>query len=293
MFSTPEGPHLTPEQAGDLDSQFLSSRPLQYFRARIASLLVPGAPAPDLSTGVGAELMATLGADLTEDSSVDERDRELQVSVDAFSLRHHAAEVAVRLYDAIAVAEPDAGAPRCLWAAVVDGPRLTTELVTRARKHLRSQHGRDTFWTLVLPPEAAEVTGDEVEKLNTWTTVAGRWLLHAMELLTRDDLSVDAAHNKVKHGLAVRARDDELIVFAKQGPSAEGTLPVSAVTGGGRGAAHGHRVAVVPVSAHQARRARGGHREGAPGGPALRGMDDRRGVRRDVPPGRAPALRGS
>ena len=63
--------------------------------------------------------------------------------------------------------------------------------------------------------------------------VAWAWFLHSIHLLTSNELTVNAAHNKLRHGLAVRARDDvriELMVGAK--PDADGNLPSSAFQNG-------------------------------------------------------------
>jgi hypothetical protein len=50
-----------------------------------------------------------------------------------------------------------------------------------------------------------------------------------MRLLVRDDIDVNAAFNKLKHGLAVRSRDDLRVAFIQQAPS-DGTVPLSALT---------------------------------------------------------------
>jgi hypothetical protein len=55
------------------------------------------------------------------------------------------------------------------------------------------------------------------------------WLGHALRLLARDDIDVNAAHNKLKHGLAVRSRDDLRVAFIRQAPE-DGTVPLSAFT---------------------------------------------------------------
>lgn len=49
--------------------------------------------------------------------------------------------------------------------------------------------------------------------------------------LVRHDINLNAAHNKVKHGLAVRSRGDLRMTFTTQPPYADGTIPLSALTG--------------------------------------------------------------
>lgn len=60
---------------------------------------------------------------------------------------------------------------------------------------------------------------------------AAAWLLRSADLLVSGELDVNAAHNKVKHGLAVRPRDDLRGLFSLVGPSDDDTLPLSATTG--------------------------------------------------------------
>lgn len=52
-----------------------------------------------------------------------------------------------------------------------------------------------------------------------------------MNLLVRNDVDINAAHNKVKHGLAVRARDDLRLTITGQPPNLDGTVPLSALRG--------------------------------------------------------------
>ena len=233
MFWKPEGEHLTREQARELDDQFLSSRPLDYFRARIAALLAPDAAAVDLNSGVGAAFAEALNTpDVSSVVAVETRDRELQVAVDAFAVRHHAAESLVRLYHALAVARTTSNAPWCLWAAIVDGPTQVRDLVQAAREHLDGQAGRTGFWQLVLPAEVPSAADEgQLTALNRAVNVAAQWTHYAMDLLTRDDLNLNAAHNKVKHGLAVRAQNNELISFTTREPAETGRVRLSELTG--------------------------------------------------------------
>jgi hypothetical protein len=47
----------------------------------------------------------------------------------------------------------------------------------------------------------------------------------------RDDIDINAAHNKVKNGLAVRSRDDNLLTFTTNPPNPDGNFSPSALTG--------------------------------------------------------------
>jgi 4-hydroxyphenylpyruvate dioxygenase-like putative hemolysin len=63
------------------------------------------------------------------------------------------------------------------------------------------------------------------------------WVNHAFALLTDDELSINAAHNKLKHGLAVSARGDVRIEFTTTPPNPDGTIPLSAF-GDGKSVPH-------------------------------------------------------
>jgi hypothetical protein len=227
VFTKPTGPVLNEEQAQALDDDFFGSRPMEYFHARIAGLLaaMPGADTEPSSVQQAFDnALAPLEGMLTHT----ERDREVQVAIDALSVRHHAAEALARLYHALTA--PPAEGPHCVWAGMVDGPRSTAALVEASRRHLTSSAGADMFATLMLPPR---VRSDQLAPAEAALNVAGAWLHRAMDLLVSGELDINAANNKVKHGLVVRARDDQRVAFIRTPLSAEGTVPQSAFTAQG------------------------------------------------------------
>lgn len=69
------------------------------------------------------------------------------------------------------------------------------------------------------------------EDLASPSNVFASWLKYATDLLVGRQSYLNAAHNKVKHGLAARSRNDLRITFTTTPPNADGTLPLSAVTG--------------------------------------------------------------
>ncbi|TDW22670.1 hypothetical protein EV650_1508 [Kribbella kalugense] len=232
MFIKAEGPQLTPDQARDLDDAYFTSRPLEYYSARIASLIaVAESGERNRSGDVGAAFLAALEID--DEAKIldfDGSDRRLQVATDSLAVRQHAAEALVRLYHSVAIGRVPGDTAACMWVAISDGPVAVRELANQAAERLASDDGRQTFWTLVLPSEAGEKPAPENDvALN----VMGAWLQYAILLLQRDDVSVNVAGNKIKHGLAVRSRDDVRLVFTKQPPSSDGTMPLSAVSGPG------------------------------------------------------------
>jgi hypothetical protein len=234
VFTNPQGRNLTPAQAMELDDNYFGSRPLGYFSSRIASLISSaGTLQADTSEGMGGQVAAALGlSGVPGILTFDESDRELQIATDSFAVRHHAAESLVRLYHALTVDAPKMGGEKCVWAAIAEGPNRTVVLVDEAKAQLLSTAGRETFWETVLPVGAAEATSaEQAEMVNKALKVMAAWLQHAMDLLVRDDIDINAAHNKVKHGLAVRSRDDNLLTFTTNPPNPDGNFSPSALTG--------------------------------------------------------------
>src|SRR5680860_130147 len=206
-----------------LDDEFFSSRPLGYFSSRVRSLLEShesgGAPSESTS-----EFFEALG--LSQTSSLlavgDENDRKLQVAVDSFAVRHHAAEALARLL--LAVTTPrDATAPFSTWAAIADGPTALHAVATDLRARLSADEH--------LISRAFFMPGaEDDEQTRRVLQTAWAWVRRALFLLTDNDLTVNAANNKVKHGLAVSARNDVRVDFIQTAELDEnGGLPLSAL----------------------------------------------------------------
>lgn len=196
----PGGTQLSEEQARLLDDEYLLSRPLQYFSARISSLLstTPGSLGQASETVFLRALgLSELGSTLVYDAS----DAELQTAVDALALRHHTAEALARLLHALLVGESDRGDAPSLWAVITDGPlslhTLQTDLV---RAFEQDGHA---LARVFLP--SGTVASDAVRLA---LAVALSWVNRTVQLLDGNELTLNAAHNKLKHGLAVRTRAD-------------------------------------------------------------------------------------
>ena len=217
LFIAPnDGPTLNAEQAATLDDEFFTARPLNYFSSRIKSLLEASERRrPSAATGHFLDALQ-LSPEQNPLEPTDS-DRTLQVAVDALSARHHIAEALVRLLHALT--EPsDEAQPRSVWAALADGPTGLHAVVTQVSA--RFDVAPETFAELFLPREPK----DDGTRLAF--DVAVSWVRRAMHLVTSNDLTVNAGYNKVKHGLAVRVRDDVRVEF----------LPVSDVKIGENGA---------------------------------------------------------
>lgn len=234
MFIAPQGPQLTSAQALELDDDYFRSSPFGYFSARIHALIsASDVPEADITAGLGSEFSALLGLEAGQGLlRFTESDRQLQIATDSFAVRHHAAEALVRLYHALTAPPPSDGSFPCVWAAITNGPLKTVDLVKKASAHLNSAAGHDSFWTLVLPASAAN-RPDQAREITTALNVMGDWLTHAMNLLVRDDVSTNSANNKVKHGLAVRSRNDTRVTLTTVRPNPDGTVPLSSLTGKG------------------------------------------------------------
>jgi hypothetical protein len=233
VFIQPQGSQLTADQARALDDDFFTSRPFEFFASRIVGLIDASAPpAGQPESALAADFAAALGI---EDGAgllgVGRVDRELQTALDAFVVRHHIAEALVRFYYVITVARQEHGAgsgPWCGWAEVSNSPTATADVVNAACDHLLSDRGRQEFKDLVIEDEPVNGVSDRAAR----AAMMGDWLLHAMRLLMRKSIDVNAANNKIKHGLAVRTRDDERITFIPE-CAEDGSIPVSVFTGPG------------------------------------------------------------
>jgi hypothetical protein len=82
---------------------------------------------------------------------------------------------------------------------------------------------------MVIPDSMRENLNSD-ERLDSALSVFRDWLQFSSDLMTGHELHLNAAHNKVKHGLAVRARDNLRVSFSHQGPNPDGTVSLSAFT---------------------------------------------------------------
>ncbi len=153
--------------------------------------------------------------------NLDTRQRGLQVAVDALALRHQAAEALTRFIYALTAAKPHAGDAESVWLAISDSPTQMINVVKANRSAFNSDPGQ--FLKLLFPPEL----DGQMDVLGAADTALA-WRKHAEQLLTDDELSVNAANNKLKHGLATSARDDVRIDFINTPPTSDGTIPLSA-----------------------------------------------------------------
>lgn len=243
MYPPPAGRDLTSEQRRELDDTFLSSDPFRYFVARIGMLLqweefntINNASDTE-SSDVDAhkphagksrtQFSRFLGQPVDFLPRVSERTVTTQIATDAYSLRHHAAESLTRLTAALLTQTEDMD--QCVWEAVSTGPNQLDLVVGQIGEAFSAKESPMAFARLVLIENDLQKGITEV--LASACNVFVDWLQFAVDLLMGHELQLNAAHNKVKHGLAVRARDDLRISFSTSPPNADGTISLSALNG--------------------------------------------------------------
>jgi len=67
------------------------------------------------------------------------------------------------------------------------------------------------------------------DRVQVWLSLLVAWIGRAHTLLSPDNIYVHGAHNKIKHGMAARARDDLRLTFTTREPDIDGSVPLSAL----------------------------------------------------------------
>ena len=237
MYPPPAGKELTEAQAKDLDDTFLSSDPFQYFRSRIASLLAWQENAPagnDHSVAADGSVRAEFNRYLQRpaaDGPFNMFDVRAQVAADALAVRHHAAEALLRLACARLAQEP-VGIVRCLWAEIASGPMQIAEVIASLNESAKLPGADERMLRAVVSPVSVETARSSPEIVDA-VNVFVAWLGYAVSLLSPAEIDLQAGHNKVKHGLAVRARSDMRVTSMTSSPNEDGTVPLSALAADG------------------------------------------------------------
>ena len=151
----------------------------------------------------------------------------IQVATDAYALRHHAAETLVRL--TAALSQRTNTVELGVWEALSTGPNQLDHVVRQICEFFASKEARMQFARLVLREQ--DLQNGMTDERASLCRVFAAWVQVAIDLLRGEELHLNAAHNKIKHGLSVRARDDLKVTFVRTLPSEDGTIPVGALTG--------------------------------------------------------------
>lgn len=202
FISSSDGPVLNDDQIRELDDEFFTARPVGYFTSRILSLLHDFDHTE--TNPHAAEFLSVLGLRNAENPLAPTKsDRTLQAAIDALSARHHIAEAVVRLLHALTELRTE-NDPRSTWAALADGPTRLHTVVTQVKARLEAKPG--LFSELLFKPPVPDNEGTRLA-----FDVAVSWVYRAIHLVTSNELTTNAGYNKVKHGLAVRIRDDRRV----------------------------------------------------------------------------------
>lgn len=239
MYPAASGPELTGEQARELDDTFLASDPFEYFRSRIASLVAWQETAPRANETTPTALSGSVRADFNHfvrqpalDPGFKPIDVHAQVAADALAVRHHAAESLLRFACARLASTTDTAVP-CVWSELATGPTQIKGVLERLHETAVASAGDagNRFLRVVVPAadrERVQASGELVAAANVFVA----WFDYARRLLGPDQqIDLHAAHNKAKHGLAVRPRADMRMTFTITPPDEDGNMPVSAFTG--------------------------------------------------------------
>lgn len=253
MYPLPEGPLETPQQMVELDDTFLTSDPFGYFVSRIAMIhtwaMAHEGTEPAEESGEAADprddgIPTALGRpDLnpiieavmrnTKAAAPGHMVVSAQVAVDAFALRHHVAEALARLFvvcsERFIRQEPPTAS---LWSQMTDDKSLQVQQLVKAATKAGRDLPEEGFSQLVLPPDTQITNAEELARIQAFVHLCADWIEHATTLLEPAELDINTAHNKVKHGLAVRGRSDIKIAFSTVGPDEDGNLPRSALDPG-------------------------------------------------------------
>ncbi len=228
LYPEAQGVDLTAEQVTALDDTFFQSDPGAYFRSRIDTLLREPAPV-DYREGLAARVLGLgLAPAMLTMTAPSSADRELQVALDAFALRHHVAECLCRLIWAVVAARRAPGSS--VWVTLTDGPRSGVEVVNALRD--MDTHPIPAGELFLTTAQQVAAGAGRLEGVEEALCVAWAWVMRAADLLTSDRLDTNAGNNKLKHGFAVRARNDLTIWATTTPPNDDGTISVSALNAG-------------------------------------------------------------
>jgi hypothetical protein len=236
MYPSTAGHELTEEQARELDDTFLAADPFAYFRSRIASLLTWHDNAPTSGTALPEPEPGSIRAEFDEylqraavAGPFESLDVYAQVAAEALSVRHHAAEALLRLARA-RLTPPILTGAACLWAEVASGPKQIDAVIKTLSASSREADWGDRLFRALVEPEDVKTAQGNPE-LRGACGVLADWLAYAAELLSPAEIDLQAGHNKVKHGLAVRARSDMRVMFLTAPLDVGAPVPLSAVNG--------------------------------------------------------------
>lgn len=227
MYPTPSGPSLTKRELLDLDMRYLTSDPAGAAFARIETILhaTDGHLNELKRSGDTRDRFVQLLGNIA-DADPREPQNELHAVTDAIQARHHAAESLLRLLYAL-LKRRRAEEPTSLWLTIIDSPSRWNALADEYAALLPSDP-LPVFAGLLFPlPIGTSLSNTQVDAVQN----AIAWIHRAWDLVLPGHLDVNAAHNKIKHGVSARAEDSLRVTVTSEPPSAGGEVKLSALTG--------------------------------------------------------------
>lgn len=230
LYPTPTGPDLNPDECRELDDEYLLSDPTGYFRAKLEGLLGEEGPA-GTSTVAGGSLRARFqriaGEAARSRSPMTAEQRSMQVAVDAIQFRHQVAEALLRLIDA-RLTQRDSITPQSLWMNLIKSPIRLHELIERLRPQVESKEFPSIAAGLLIPVPAGTTLDADMKE---GVSAALDWIVRASEIVMTGHIDLNAANNKIKHGITARPEDKLRLTIATKPPNADGSIPLSHLTG--------------------------------------------------------------
>ncbi len=230
MYPPPTGHEPDAATCRELDDHFFSSDPAGYFRSKIDALLNwfddeevslrgPGPTWERFQRAIGSAAFARHPTTLEQ--------RKLQVAADAVQLRHQVAETLLRFVHARLICR-ELTDPSSLWVQLTNGPTQLKPLLEALARQVERDDYASVLAGLIFPLPG----GTKLDKTR-WAALqnASEWLQRAAELVSSGDISLNAASNKLKHGVAVRPEDRLRVTFTTQPPDEEGNVYLSSLTG--------------------------------------------------------------
>lgn len=226
MYPLPTSKALPRDLAAELDDRFLTSDPSGHFRVRLAALTSASVP-QDFSGPLAARVQELLGPASALLTNVDARVVQMQVAIEALAVRHQIAEALLRLIHAVLHAPRSDD--RSVWVALTDTPTRMRDVIEQNRETLgeSAEEAYRRMADLLLPLD----TGTDAASIEESREIHVEWINFAIALMLQRNPDLNAAHNKFKHGLAVRAQDDLLLAVSKAAPTPDGTIEASALNG--------------------------------------------------------------
>lgn len=229
MYAPAKGPELNADECRALDDDFFTSDPTSYFRSKIDALLnwvdQEGSDNQEISAD-RRRFQEILGAAASARHPTTAEQRRLHVAVDAIQLRHHAAEALLRLIHARLTCRASSQ-PCSLWMSLIQTPTQLHILVEKLRPHVESEDFFSILASQIMPvPNGTKLDHDAVAAVQH----ALRWIARASEIVSTGHIDLNAANNKIKHGITARPEDQLRVTMTTEAPDQDGNIPLSALT---------------------------------------------------------------